>query len=63
MFKVSDAPFNPCMKFDCFFLSLIKSGLFQIGVKEDIAKVEFVTLKNFHQAVRVEAIVIALEHG
>ena len=45
------------------FLSLTKSGLFQVGVKVDIAKVELVTLKNFNQAVRVEAIVIALKYG
>ena len=63
MFQVSDAPFSPCMKSDRFFLSLKKSGLFQMRVKVDIVKVEFVTLKNFHQAVRVEAFVIALKHG
>ena len=45
------------------FLLLRKSGLFQMGVKLDGANVVFVILWNFHQAVRVAAIVTVLKHG
>lgn len=44
-------------------LLLKKSGLFQRGVRSEGASVAFVIWWNFQQAVRDEAIVIALQHG
>lgn len=45
------------------FLLLRKSGLFQIGVRLDGERIEFVILWNFHQADRAEDIVVTLKHG
>lgn len=44
-------------------LTLLKSGLFQLGVKFEGANVESAILRSFHQAARAEAVMIALGHG
>ena len=59
---MSDALFSPCVKVQCFFVAYIVRVI-PDGVRFDGASVDCVILWNFHQAVRAEAIVIALKHG
>ena len=65
MFKIYDAFFGPCAEIK-WFLVIQKVRIVPDGSKikcQNGAKVVFVILWNFHQAVRTAAIVTVLKQG